>query len=265
MSNQTRSAVRVQRTARPAAPQVNTDLNVVLDPKAFVADIAQAPELYSQIPALFERQAEAGLPCFVIQGSQIKQDNHLRIALEAPVITGQHRGQATEISCRFKLRGILDADGEFVPMDASNRNGGLPDNAEWLNSFRSNDVTISREDFSAPAWNAIVKHAELYQEIGEDAYYNDKASERIYLDPTQADTQFVFLLQVRTSPRNGELSIGLVNVMFAPGSFGILGKGVAPVNRATAGFTPVRMPEPARAAAPAYAGVDEYDEELPSF
>ena len=154
---------------------------------------------FDLIPTEFVDQATAGQKFFVVNHEMLK-GNQVRIGIEE--IGETEAG----ISFRLRLVGMIDSEGNLVPLRRDARGSAPSDSEAWLSGFRTGKLTITQAMldkgiFSEHDVEALLTHAELWAEHGDEMYSNKELSrKRLYLTSKNDTGLFRFQLEERQSP-----------------------------------------------------------------
>lgn len=184
--------------------------------------LSTCPEqVYGCVPQLFVDQANTGWNKHQITGDFFL-NRLVSIELNNPSLRQDLTTGETYITCKMKLRAILDSNFNFVPQQQGKT--VLDPGTSWLKGHYSPEIRFDRALVEAgyitsDELEALIKYEELWRSMGTEQYSKNAApgaksnsKKRLYLTAKTVDAKFQFFYTVRSNPQTGEQVPGLTEL-----------------------------------------------------
>lgn len=219
------SAEQVLEALRPASTEgaerrrPHRPLSHVPQTTQFLSTCPEA--VYQLVPQYFVDQADTGWNKHQLTGDFFL-NRLVSIELNNPSLHQDLTSGETHITCKLKLRAIMDANHNFVPQQQE-RTQLQPGHA-WLRGHYSPEIRFDRALVEAgyitpEELEVLIKCEELWRSMGTEKYARNAApgakpnsKKRLYLAAKTVDAKFQFFYNIWSNPQTGEQLPGLTEL-----------------------------------------------------
>ena len=153
--------------------------------------------LYKELPNDFILQPLSGAKKFEITPDMVNE-NDIRIVIHEPRMIREGL-----MSVKFQLKGIMDREGNLVPMGKPLARG-----QSYLTGFNSLNILLTADKLSAVDWELLCRYEQWWAAQDTNELYKGLATRRVYVGAASIKFLFQFNLDIRSRP-NGTPCFGI--------------------------------------------------------